>query len=100
MTGTAIRPYRVEIPQVALDDLADRLRRALWPDELPGVGDSYGVPEDRVRGLARYWLEEFDWRALEARLNAHPQFVTTIDGEDIHFLHIRSSRPDATPLVL
>jgi epoxide hydrolase len=100
MTGTAIRPYRVEIAQVALDDLADRLRRALWPDELPGVGDSYGVPEDRVRSLARYWLEEFDWRALEARLNAHPQFVTTIDGEDIHFLHVRSSRPDATPLVL
>jgi epoxide hydrolase len=100
MTGTAIRPYRVEIPQVALDDLADRLRRTLWPDELPGVGDSYGVPEDRVRSLARYWLEEFDWRALEARLNAHPQFVTTIDGEDIHFLHVRSSRPDATPLVL
>ncbi|XVV07403.1 epoxide hydrolase family protein [Actinosynnema sp. CA-248983] len=100
MTNTEIRPFRVEVPQARLDDLADRLRRALWPAELPGVGDAYGVPGDRVRGLARYWAEEFDWRAFEARLNAHPQFVTEIDGEDIHFLHVRSSRPDATPLVL
>lgn len=100
MTNTAIRPFRVEVPQATLDDLADRLRRALWPSELPGVGDAYGVPGDRVRSLARHWLEEFDWRAFEAKLNAFPQFVTEIDGEDIHFLHVRSSRPDATPLVL
>ncbi|WP_219419281.1 epoxide hydrolase family protein [Pseudonocardia nigra] len=100
MTVTAIRPFRVEIPQAQLDDLHDRLRRALWPDELPGVGDAYGVPAGRVRELAAYWLDGFDWRAVEARLNAHPQFVTAIDGEDIHFLHVRSSRPDATPLVL
>ena len=97
---TAIRPFRVDIPQTALDDLADRLDRTVWPSELPGVGDSYGVPGPRVRELARYWREEFDWRGVEARLNAHPQFVTGIDGEDVHFLHVRSSRPDATPLVL
>ncbi|MEJ2855700.1 MULTISPECIES: epoxide hydrolase family protein [unclassified Saccharothrix] len=100
MTNTEIRPFHVEVPQAKLDDLADRLRRALWPAELPGVGDAYGVPVDRVRTLAQYWLEEFDWRAFEARLNAHPQFVTEIDGEDVHFLHVRSSRPDATPLIL
>ncbi|NUT94473.1 MAG: alpha/beta fold hydrolase [Saccharothrix sp.] len=100
MTNTEIRPFRVEVAQAKLDDLADRLRRALYPAELPGVGDAYGVPGDRVRSLAQYWLEEFDWRAFEARINAHPQFVTEIDGEDIHFLHVRSSRPDATPLIL
>ncbi len=97
---TAIRPFRVDVPQTDLDDLADRLRRAQWPDELPGVADSYGVPSARVRRLADYWLNTFDWRAFEARLNSYPQFVTEIDGEDIHFLHVRSSRPDATPLVL
>ena len=72
----------------------------LWPDELPGVGGRYGVTNERVRGLAQYWLDGFDWRAVEARLNSYPQFVTEIDGEDIHFLHVRSSRPDATPLIL
>ncbi|RMI33349.1 epoxide hydrolase family protein [Nocardia stercoris] len=97
---TAVRPFQIDIPQSRLDDLTDRLRRALWPDELPGTADTYGVPGDRVRGLAKYWLEEFDWRALESKLNAYPQFVTEIDGEDIHFLHVRSSRPDATPVIL
>jgi pimeloyl-ACP methyl ester carboxylesterase len=100
MTKPAIRPYRVDIPQAALDDLNERLRRALWPDELSGAGDPYGVSGVRARGLAEYWLNDFDWRAVEARLNSHPQFVTEIDGEDIHFLHVRSSRADALPLVL
>lgn len=100
MTGTAIRPFRVEIPQTALDDLADRLDRTIWPAELPGAGDTYGMSNDRVRALADRWQDGFDWRAVEARLNAHPQFVTEIDGEQIHFLHTRSSRPDATALVL
>ncbi|SEB32128.1 TIGR03086 family protein [Amycolatopsis tolypomycina] len=97
MTVPALRPFRAEIPQSALDDLQNRLRGALWPDDLPA---EYGVTNERVRGLAEYWLEKFDWRAFEARLNAYPQFVTEIDGENIHFLHVRSSRPDATPLVL
>jgi pimeloyl-ACP methyl ester carboxylesterase len=100
MTNTAIRPFRVDVPQAALEDLTARLRKALWPHELPGVADSYGVPKQRVRNLADYWLSEFDWRAFEARLNSYPQFVTELDGEDIHFLHVRSSRTDATPLVL
>jgi pimeloyl-ACP methyl ester carboxylesterase len=100
MTASAIRPFRVEIPQTALDDLADRLRRTIWPGELPGVGGAYGMTTDRVRDLATYWLETFDWRAVEARLNAHPQFVTEIDGQRVHFLHVRSSRQDATPLLL
>ena len=97
---TAIRPYRVDIPQAALDDLAGRLSRTQWPDELPGATGSYGMTTARVRDLAGYWRDEFDWRAVEARLNSHPQFVTDIDGETIHFLHVRSSRADATPLLL
>ncbi|MEV5648367.1 epoxide hydrolase family protein [Nocardia sp. NPDC052254] len=95
-----IHPFRIDVPQARLDDLADRLRRALWPDELPGVADSYGVPGDRVRALADYWYNEFDWRAVEARLNEYPQFRTEIDGENIHFLHVRSARPDALPVIL
>ncbi|MFI5926700.1 epoxide hydrolase family protein [Micromonospora sp. NPDC051543] len=100
MTGTAIRPFRAEIPHTALDDLAARLGRTIWPAELPGVGDGYGMSGDRVRALADRWRDGFDWRTVEAQLNAHPQFVTEIDGEQIHFLHVRSSRPDATALVL
>ena len=95
-----IHPFRIDIPQTALDNLADRLEHALLPNELPGTGSAYGMPVDRVRELVRHWREEFDWRALEARLNAYPQFTTEIDGEDIHFLHVRSSREDATPLIL
>ncbi|WP_326955662.1 TIGR03086 family metal-binding protein [Amycolatopsis sp. NBC_01286] len=97
MTVPALRPFRAEIPQSALDDLRARLQRALWPDDLPA---GYGVTNERVRALAEHWLERFDWRAFEARLNAYPQFTTEIDGETIHFLHVRSSRADATPLVL
>ena len=96
----AVRPYTIDIAQAKLDELADRLRRARWADELPAADGDYGVPGDRVRSLAGYWLDRFDWRALEKRLNAYPQFVTEIDGENIHFLHVRSPRPDATPLVL
>jgi epoxide hydrolase len=98
--GTDITPFRVDVPQVALDEVADRLRRAIRPSVLPGTGDRYGVPADQVEALARYWLEEFDWRAVEARINAFPQFTTEIDGQRIHFLHVRSERPDAVPLVL
>ena len=97
MPDTSLRPFHVEIPQSDLDELHRRLRRTLWPDDLT---TAYGVTNERVRTLAERWLERFDWRAVEARLNTYPQFLTDIDGETIHFLHIRSSRPDATPLVL
>ena len=72
MSDAAIRPYRVDIPQAALDDLAGRLRRTQWPDELPGATGSYGMTSARVRDLAAYWLDGFDWRAVEARLNSVP----------------------------
>ena len=81
LRSTAIRPFRVEIPQAALDELAGRLRRALWPDELPGSDGRCGMTSARVQDLATYWLDGFDWRAVEARLNSYPQFVTDIDGQ-------------------
>jgi pimeloyl-ACP methyl ester carboxylesterase len=97
---TEIRPFRVDVPQADLDDLRDRLRRTRFPGELPGVGWDRGVPVDYLRELAEYWASAYDWRAHEARLNAFPQFTTTIDGQRVHFLHVRSPEPDATPLVL
>ncbi|MFC4589415.1 epoxide hydrolase family protein [Sphaerisporangium corydalis] len=97
---TKIRPFRIDIPQDALDDLRDRLARTRWPAELPGIGWTRGVPGAYLRELAGYWRTEFDWRAQEAALNEIPQFTTAIDGQDIHFLHVRSPEPDALPLVL
>ena len=95
-----IRPFRIDVPQSALDDLHDRLARTRWPDEVPGAGWSRGVPVDYLRGLAEHWRSGYDWRAQEARLNRLPQFTTTIEGQPFHFLHVRSPEPDALPLVL
>ncbi|MDT7726621.1 MAG: epoxide hydrolase [Actinomycetota bacterium] len=95
-----IRPFRIEIPQADLDYLQDRLSRTRWTTELPGVGEEYGLSLDYVQGLVEYWRNGYDWRATEARLNEYPQFTTEIDGQDIHFLHVRSPEPDATPLIL
>ncbi len=100
MSETAVQPFEVSIPQEDLDDLHERLVRTRWPDELPGVGWSYGVPLDYLKGLAEYWRTGFNWRAQEAELNAFPQFTTEIDGQTIHFLHVRSPEPAALPLVL
>lgn len=96
----AVRPFRIEVPEVDLADLRDRLVRTRWP-EAETVDDwSQGIPLDYVRELCAYWADTYDWRATEARLNAHPQFLTEIDGLDIHFLHVRSPHPGALPLVL
>src|SRR5687767_1451490 len=106
-----IRPFRIDIPQADLDDLHDRLARTRWANELPldasgpqagpvPPGWEYGVPLDYVKDLVEYWRARYDWRAWEARLNSYPQFTTTIDGQNIHFLHVRSPEPDATPLIL
>ena len=94
------RPFRIDIPQAELDDLHDRLLRTRWPDEPPGVGWSHGIPVGYLRELADYWLTSYDWRAAEARLNEFPQFTTEIDGQNVHFLHVRSPEPDALPLIL
>jgi epoxide hydrolase len=95
-----IRPFRIAVPDEDLDDLRQRLARTRWPAELPGVGWSRGVPLDYLKELAGYWADGFDWRKQEAMLNELPQFVTVIDGQPIHFLHVRSLEPDALPLLV
>ena len=98
-----IKPFTINIPQAALDDLQKRLEHTRWPDGLL-ANDSdawaYGVPQSYVQRLAAYWQEGYDWRRWEARINAYPQFTTEIDGQNIHFLHVRSPEPDALPLIL
>jgi epoxide hydrolase len=99
--NSEIRPFRIEIPQENLDDLHDRLSRVRWASEVPGPApESYGVSLAWVRKLTEYWRDGYQWRAAEARLNQYPQFVTEIDGQDIHFLRIESPEPDALPLIL
>jgi hypothetical protein len=88
---TTIRPFTIEIPESALEDLRARIAATRFP-ERETVGDfSQGVPLATMQALARYWADEYDWRKCEARLNAFPQFVTEVDGLDIHFVHVRSS---------
>jgi pimeloyl-ACP methyl ester carboxylesterase len=100
-TDTAeIRPYRIDIPQAEIDDLRGRLARTRWAAGLPGTGWERGTPTGYLRELASYWASEYDWRASEKELNAYPQFITSIDGADVHFLHVRSAEPGATPLLL
>jgi epoxide hydrolase len=97
---SGLRPFRIDIPQAQLDDLKARLANTRWPRELPGVGWSRGVPVGYLREVAEYWRTGYDWRAHEAALNRYPQHLTTIDGQELHFLHVRSPEPDATPLLL
>ena len=99
-SGTEIRPFRVEVPQADLDDLRDRLGRTRWPGEVPGAGWSRGIPLGYLEELAGYWRDGYDWRAQEARLNQLPQYLTEVDGQPIHFLHVRSPEPGALPLVV
>jgi epoxide hydrolase len=100
VTHLEIQPFKIAVPQAVLDDLRERLDRTRWPDELPGVGWSYGVPLDYLRDLVQYWRSAYDWRAQEHRLNEFPQFTTTIDGQTVHFLHVRSPEPEALPLLI
>jgi pimeloyl-ACP methyl ester carboxylesterase len=95
-----IKPFRIDIPQADLDDLADRLGKIRWPDELPDAKWDYGIPLDRVKELAEHWRTKYNWRDHEATLNTFPHYITEIDGQTIHFLHVRSPNPDALPLIL
>jgi pimeloyl-ACP methyl ester carboxylesterase len=95
-----LQPFRIEIPKADVDYLRDRLANARWPGELPGVDWARGVPLGYLKDLAGYWRTQYDWRAQEAQLNQHPQFTTEIDGQRIHFLHVRSGQPGAKPLLI
>jgi len=97
--NTEIQPFTVTIPEAALEDLRTRLAATRFPEPAPGDGWEYGTPVSYLRDMVERW-QSFDWRAQEARMNAVPNFRTEIDGQTIHFVHVRSSREDATPLLL
>jgi epoxide hydrolase len=97
---TAIRPFRIDVPDEALVELRERLAGTRWPSEIRDSGWDRGVPLGHLRELAAYWEREYDWRAAEAELNRYPQFTTRIDDADIHFLHVRSPEADALSLIL
>jgi pimeloyl-ACP methyl ester carboxylesterase len=99
-TSQEIRPFDIDIAQADLDDLHRRLADTRWPDEQPGSEWSKGVPFAYLRELAEHWRTAYDWRAVEARLNELPQFITEIDGQTLHFVHQRSPEPDAMPLLV
>jgi pimeloyl-ACP methyl ester carboxylesterase len=97
---SVIRPFRVDVPEAELIDLRRRIDATRWPDRETVTDQSQGVQLATVQALARYWATEYDWRKVEARLNAYPQFITEIDGLDIHFIHVRSRHPNALPLIV
>jgi pimeloyl-ACP methyl ester carboxylesterase len=98
--ATAIRPFRVKVPNTDLDDLRRRLAATRWPDKETAADQWQGVQLAKLQELVGYWGTEYDWRKAEAKLNALPQFMTNIDGVDIHFIHVRSRHPNAMPLII
>ena len=98
--GDAIRPFRIDIPDEQLAELRRRLLATRWPDRETVPDQSQGAQLDKLQELVRYWGTGYDWRKVEARLNALPQFATTIDGVDIHFIHVRSRHPNALPVIV
>src|SRR5436305_8392122 len=99
-TATAVRPFRVDMPEEAIADLRRRIAAARWPSKELVADQSQGVQLATIQELARYWATDYDWRKCEAKLNALPQFMTEIDGLDIHFIHVRSKHENALPLIV
>jgi pimeloyl-ACP methyl ester carboxylesterase len=99
-TATGVQPFHVDIPDEQLAELRDRIAAARWPQKELVDDQSQGVQSAMLHELARYWANDYDWRKVEAELNALPQFTTEIDGLDIHFIHVRSSHEDALPLII
>jgi len=98
--AAAIRPFTIEIPEAELEGLRARIAATRWPEKETAADPSQGVQLETMQALARYWAKKYDWRACEARLNALPQRMTTIDGLDIHFIHVRSKHDNALPLIV
>jgi pimeloyl-ACP methyl ester carboxylesterase len=99
-TDTAVRAFNVDVPQQEIDDLRRRISATRWPEQETVGDDSQGVRLALMQDLARYWASDYDWRPCEARLNALPNYLTEIDGLDIHFIHVRSEHEDALPLIV
>jgi pimeloyl-ACP methyl ester carboxylesterase len=99
-TATEIRPFHMDVPEEDLDELRRRIQATRWPEKEPVADQSQGVQLATMQALARYWETEYDFRRLEARLNAFPQFITELDGLDIHFIHARSPHEHALPLII
>jgi Epoxide hydrolase N terminus len=99
-TANEIRPFHIDIPDQALDDLRRRIAATRWPHKELVPDRSQGVQLANLQALARYWATDYDWRKAEAKLNALPQFTTAIDGLDIHFIHVKSPHAEALPLVM
>src|ERR1700761_6773634 len=95
-----IRPFNVQFPEDDLVDLRRRVKTTRWPEREKVNDATQGVRLGTMQELARYWVEAYDWRQREARLNSLPQFITEIDGLDIHFIHVRSKPPDALPIII
>jgi len=99
-TSEAIRPFSVHIPQAQLDDLRRRIIATNWPDREIVTDQSQGVQLSTIQALAHYWATDYDWRKIEAKLNSLPQFITTIDGVDIHFIQVKSRHKNALPMII
>jgi len=97
---TAIRPFRVNVPESELAELRRRIKATVWPEKETAADASQGVQLAFIQAVARYWATDYDWRKVEARLNALPNFITTIDGLDIHFIHVQSKHENALPLIV
>lgn len=100
MTDDSIRPFQIDVPQPVLDDLRARLQLTRWPEPAPVDGWQQGVPLAWLQAICRHWASGYDWPQRQALLNRHPQFITTLDGLDIHFIHLRSPHAAAMPLLL
>src|SRR5215210_7368099 len=99
-TNDGISPFRISVPEEALVDLRRRIVATKWPERETVKDSSQGVQLATISSLARYWAAEYDWRKIEAKLNALPQFITEIEGLDIHFIHVRSKHENALPLIV
>src|SRR5258708_409530 len=99
-TPTTVRPFRFNVPEAELTELRRRINATKWPERETVADQSQGVQLATIQQLARYWATEYDWRTCEAKLSALPQFITEIDGLDMHFIYVRSQHEDALPLIV
>ena len=99
-TSEAIRPFRVNFPRAELSELRRRIKTTRWPDRETVADESQGIQLATIQEIARYWGTDYDWRKCEAKLNALAQFMTQIDGLDIHFIHVRSKSENALPMIV